>query len=189
MFAALNKKLQIFIKKLPEIFTNIFAMGGTKLMDELGNKLNLAVPDNEAAIKQVIKENVKLVKDITNSQRGGMVEVLKKGVKDGKTYAQVAKDMHETVKDISVERGKLIASTEMNKAMSASMENTLVHNKIEFYLYVTARDNRVSEICNMNSYGQKTQGKTMIKHTVGKGPLPVRNSHPRCRCIIVKAPD
>ena len=97
--------------------------------------------------------------------------------------------MISEVKSMSESRAKLISSTEMNLAVNRGMQETMAHNNINNYHYVTAGDNRVAEICNLNSKGTRDGSGKLLTYTVGKGPMPVRDSHPRCRCIIVKAKE
>lgn len=190
IFMALNKRLIRIQSKLEDVFRRMFQFGGKKVMDNLGNRLKLDEPDYTSEIDALRTNNLKYVKNLAQDQREKIVELLAKGFKEGTSYADITKQIVSEVKDFTKNRAELIAKTEMNRATSISMELTMRHNLIDEYLYVTAEDNRVSEICLKHSYISMTnKNKGYRRYKVGDGPLPVRDSHPRCRCVIVKAPD
>lgn len=180
-------KIDKLEKKFKSNFKQAYGFGNSKLTDAKGIKLNLAKPNYEKQIDSLVKHNLKYVKDLEADQRKAIIDFLKKGFKEGKSYKQIAQQMADNIKGMTLNRAKVIASTEMNRAVADSMIRTLKFNKIEKYLYVTAGDNRVSDICNINSYGNKYGRGNHLIHDVGKGPVPVTNSHINCRCVIVSA--
>lgn len=69
-----------------------------------------------------------------------------------------------------------IAHAEVAKAHALGKEQQFGALGIEQYDYVHSKDHKVSKICR----GHAATG----PYQVGKGPMPVRDSHPECRCTI-----
>jgi SPP1 gp7 family putative phage head morphogenesis protein len=189
IYTILSRRLERLFNKVKLRIKTAFDFGNKKLTDSKGQKLTLKKPNYEAQINALTEHNLRYVKDITEKQKEKITTELSEAIKTGKTYSEVGRKINQEVKGISLERSKLIASTEMNRAISESMQTTLKYNGVNYYIYLTAEDERVSKICNKNSYGNDTGKGMRLKHVVGNGPIPVRDSHPRCRCVIAKAPD
>jgi len=187
MLAIDSKKIEKFKKKLDKRFKDVMSQASDKVTDVTGAKLKLLKPDYVKQIEKLKEDNLKYIKDLTKDQRKKAIQVLEKGFKQGKNYGDVSKDLVSQIRHMTKERAKLISSTEMNKATANAMKQTLKKNNIQNYFYVTAKDERVSDICNVNSYGNKEGYGNMRKHRIGQGPVPVTDSHPRCRCVIVAA--
>jgi hypothetical protein len=175
--------------KIKDSLNAAFVFGHNKLMDSNGNKLSLKRPSYASPIEELVKDNLRYIKDLTQAQKDKVISILKKGFVDGLSQTKITELIVQELNIMTLERARLIASTEMGRAVAQSMEKTLKHNNIRHYVYLTAGDSRVSEICNINSYGNKEGIGNRIKHEVGNGPLPVKNSHPRCRCVICKAAE
>jgi len=182
-----EKKIEFFMKQVNKLFSSAFNKSGKKIMTLSGKKLDMKKPDYTSAIEQMNNRGLELAKGLVEEQKTKIKKILQKGFEEGLTYSEVSKNMISEVKSMSESRAKLISSTEMNLAVNRGMQQTMEHNNINHYHYVTAGDNRVAEICNMNSKGTRDGSGKLLVHTVGKGPMPVKDSHPRCRCVIVKA--
>lgn len=190
IFQKLNVRLMRLQSNLENVFKRMFQFGHKKILDYSGKKLKLEEPDYSPEIKSLQTNNLRYVKNLAEDQRAKIVELLGQAFEEGKSYSDVSKLIVKEVEDFTKNRAELIAKTEMNRAVSDSMEKSMNYNGITKYLYVTAEDDRVSKICLKHSYISITnKNKGYNRHTVGEGPLPVRDSHPRCRCVIVKAPD
>lgn len=71
---------------------------------------------------------------------------------------------------------KQIAHAEVARAHVEGKTDQYSALGIEQYDYVITKDDKVSSICRRHGNAGPYQ--------VGKGPLPVRDSHPECRCTI-----
>lgn len=196
-FAGLESRANTLIVELGSKYQKAFKMGADKIMDSKGNKLSISKPDFKEVIKKLNKENLKYVKNITDSQRKKMLELIRQGIKEGKGYKQIAGNINTALKEISVSRADMIASTEINKAISRSMKDTMELNGFKTYMWITAGDNRVApldEALHRRIFKFGLEGKMSVRgtdgkiYTISKSPMPVTDSHPRCRCVIVKPP-
>ena len=194
VFKQLNNKLKKLEPKIAKFITQFLDQGSAKVFDAKGNSLRLTKPDYTKIIQQLTKQNLRYVKNITEDQRKKTLDILSKGIRDGKTYAQMGSQIVAEVEGLSLNRAKLIASNEAHGAQDRAMESTMRKNGIKKYQWLTAADNRVSAICQsyhrkVFAFGktgkmkwQDVDGKT---HVVSKSPKPIKDSHVRCRCCII----
>jgi SPP1 gp7 family putative phage head morphogenesis protein len=188
MFDGLNDRLMVLGNKLMEILFRVMRHGGRKIMDTRGNVLKLQQPKYDEVIKQLRDENMSLVRDMAQEQKSLILDEIERGIRAGNGYNEIAKQIQAKVKDMVLARAALIATTESARAHGMAMSMTMQRNGISEYHYLTAGDDRVSQICRKLSYGDRKGGK-LIRYKTGEGPLPVKSSHPRCRCVIVKSPN
>ena len=153
VFASLNKRLDKLFPKIAQYLELFLQQGSRKVFDKNGMALKLKIPSYVKVIDKLQEDNLKYVKDITDAQRKLMVDEISKGIKSGKTYSQMADDIQSKVEGISKSRAELIANNEAHKAHARAMEDTMRHNGITKYQWLTADDNRVSPICQ--SYHRK----------------------------------
>lgn len=183
-----EKKLREKIKKhLNEALDH----GNKKVMTLSGDKLDLAKPNYDLVLNELQKDNLKYVKNITGDQKKEILQSIKKGFDKGKSIGKIKKDIVKNVKDMTMNRAETIARTEMNRSVAKGMETTMEKNNIRYYHYVTAGDNRVADICNTHSFGNAEGTGRMLRWETGasNSPVPVKDSHPNCRCLMVKAKD
>jgi len=183
-----EKKLR---EKIKEHLKKGLDHGNKKVMTLSGEKLDLPKPNYELVLNELQKDNLKYVKDITKDQKKEILKSIKKGFDKGKGITKIKKDIVKNVKDMTKNRAETIARTEMNRSSAKGMETTMEKNNIEHYHYVTAGDNRVADICNINSFGNAEGTGRMIKWETGasNSPIPVVDSHINCRCVMVKAKE
>jgi len=192
-FGGLNTRMNLLVVGLAAKYSKAFEKGGDKVLDVSGNKIKLPKPNYDKQISIMLKDNFKYVKNVTGDQRNKMFKVIEQGIKDGKSYDKIAPELSREVKGISITRSKLIARNEVSKAMNQGTIDTMRANGIDEYMWVTANDNRVAPLDQalhkrVFKFGQTgmmnvkgTDGKTYKIH---KSPIPIRDSHIRCRCIL-----
>ena len=111
----------------------------------------------------------------TRVYRDDIIATLSEGAYNGLSPAEVAEQLRARfdAHDYDWER---LARSEIAQAQSIGKEDEYRELGVEQYDYVTAGDSRVSAICRANAAGGP--------YTLGQGPLPMRDSHPNCRCSI-----
>lgn len=109
-----------------------------------------------------------------------VLEELAAGVFDGESPEVVARRLRARfgARDYDWER---LVRSEMAQAQSLGKLDEYRELGVERYEYLTAEDSRVSSICRANAAGGP--------YEIGKGPLPMRDSHPNCRCTIIGVAD
>ena len=185
----LYAKLNGLILKISSIFERAWDRGTEKVMDITAATLLLQKPQYKVTLQLLMQKQFEYIKNISDQTREVIRDEIKNGIIKGQTYDQMAKVITSRAKDLTETRAKLIAQTELVRVTSEAQEQTLQYNNIDSYIYLTAEDKRVSKICWKNSKTKGNKSDPYNVYKVGNGPLPVRDSHPRCRCVIVKAPD
>lgn len=177
VYQSLNKRLNRFIVKASATLKNAMVHGAKKLVDQKGNTFEFRIPKYTAQLSSLVQNNLKLVQKIHSTQQLAIIQSLSDGISQGKTYNQVASDIVAKVDGIGKMKAQLIAVTEISKAHAMAQRTLMRENGIAKYQWLTARDKNVCDKC---------AGLDMQVFTVSESsPLPVRDTHPRCRCVTV----
>lgn len=194
LFERLNERISKLFEKLPQWASSVYQMGSKKVYDARGNTLKLEIPKYEMEVDELVKNNMQLVKNVTEEQRQILIEEVKKGIKNGQSFKQTGEKIQERIKEFSLNRSTLIANTETSRAHTYAQEKTMVENGIEKYQWISAADQRVApldaslhrKVFNFGETGEMNwKGKDGKTYVIPRSPRPVRDTHPRCRCIIV----
>lgn len=131
--------------------------------------------------RTLIERDLELVRNATiRTFRNDIVRALGDGLFDGMNPNEVAQRMRQrfAAKEYDWER---LARSETAYAQVSGKQAQYREMGVEKYDYVTANDSRVSAICRRLASGSP--------YLVGQGPLPMRDSHPNCRCTTVPRVD
>lgn len=136
----------------------------------------------EAVRASIANRGLDLVRNGTvRTLRNGIVAELTSGTLDGMNPVHVAQHLRQrfAAGEYNWER---LARTEIAMAQAAGKLHHYRGAGIEQVDYVTAGDDRVSDICrSLEAAGP---------YALGSAPVPGRDSHPNCRCTIVaRVPD
>lgn len=136
-----------------------------------------AVTDALAAVRGVLRERgLQLVRSTTaRAYDRRIVAELASGVYDGMNPDIVARQLRSKF-DIGEYDWERLVRSEVALAQSEGKLEQYRASGYERYDYITAGDDRVSDTClALEAAGP---------YAVGRGPLPMRDSHPNCRCTI-----
>lgn len=143
------------------------------LSDELG-------PSGEAAASYAADYAAQLVTKIDETTRQLIAEAISEGITEQLGVPGTARLVRNLVDDMSVTRAQMIASTEMNSAMSKAALDKMAVLEVEYKQIILSDD--ACEICVENADAD---------------PLPIDESydsgdlgppfHPNCRCAITGA--
>lgn len=153
--------------------------------DNAGAELDLADESAralEAVRASIARRGLELVRNGTvRTLRDGIVAELTSGALDGMNPINVARHLRQrfAAGEYNWER---LARTEIAMAQADGKLDHYRSAGIEQVDYVTAGDDRVSDICRSLEAASP--------YAVGSAPVPGRDSHPLCRCTLVaRAPD
>lgn len=121
-----------------------------------------------------------LVRNATvRALRDDIANDLAAGAYDGLNSTEVARRLSERfgMHDYDWQR---LARSELTRAQVEGKEAMYAEADVAEYDYVTMGDERVSAICRQHA--------SAGPHPVGAGPLPMRDSHPNCRCTTKPRP-
>jgi SPP1 gp7 family putative phage head morphogenesis protein len=183
--ARLIQRRAMFKDRMTPLMTAVFIHGAKKVMDSKGNSLVLKMPNYDSVIKAVVENNLKFVDDLTEFQKHQIVTRINLGIIKGQTYNEMAGEIVDHVKQMTSTRAQLIAQTEVSRAHATAQYVIMKENNIRSYNWVMADDNQGihthGNICEICRNLEKNSPYAMLDSS----PKPVRDSHPRCRCVIV----
>ncbi len=151
-----------FINPLNTAYTGSIAAGANAITLELGEDIISFNLSNQRANDWMIDNGAKLVTNVNETTRFGIKNVLKKGIKAGDSYNNIAKAITERYKEFAIgkpqlhirSRAHLVAITETGNAYEAgSREGAKQADAAGLPMekkWSSTGDNRVSELCLVN---------------------------------------
>lgn len=137
-----------------------------------------AITDVATVIRAALQQRgLELVRNVTARRlRNRIVAELASGAYDGMNPLTVAQKLRQLFDagDYDWER---LARSEITAANARGKITRWEAEGVTHYDYVTADDDRVSDICRENEASSP--------YEMGKGPLPMTDSHPNCRCTVM----
>lgn len=136
----------------------------------------LSLPAREAQRAALTAQGMQRVRvAAVRALRADMIADLAQGAYDGRNMRDVARALKARF-DVHDYDWVRLARSEIVQAQAQGKMDQYAAHGVEQYDYVTARDGKVSEVCR----GLAAAG----PYAVGQGPLPMRDSHPNCRCTV-----
>lgn len=136
-----------------------------------------AIQASREAVGILMRERgMQLVRTVIHrAYRDDLLAELASGAYNGESPGNVARHLRKRfgAHDYDWER---LARSEIAQAQVIGKEDEYRELGVEQYDYVTANDDRVSAICRSHAAAGP--------YPLGQGPLPMRDSHPNCRCTI-----
>lgn len=170
--------VKIPILKINELLEKAFMRGGRRVFTRKGDKIEIGKPSNIATLRQIQNNQMRYLKGISEEMQDRINQILQKAVEEGKSIYEIKNEIVEEVKEVSRARAERIARSEIIRASAEGTKQGMREAGIERYIWLSARDNRVCETC------RALDGKK-FKVDDENAPIPVRDSHPNCRCILV----
>ena len=135
-----------------------------------------------AAAQQAIADRgLSLVRNVAiRAMQDDIIELISDGELDGSSPRVVAQRLRERFESHDYDWERL-ARSELTQAHGEGKMHEYAEMEITQYNYVTAGDSRVSSVCR----GHEAAG----PYQIGDGPLPMRDSHPNCRCTVTAVVD
>lgn len=150
-----------------------------KSLTQVGAEDSLFDLANPRAVAYAEERALELVTELEDSTRKMLRSTIVKALDEGRSYAQLAKDLEEEYA-FSAERAEAIASTEMNDAVTNSqLEAWKASGVVIGKSWLLSEDEGVCSICEANA----AQGTIPLEDAFqsgDEGPT----AHPRCRCSL-----
>lgn len=135
------------------------------------------------AVQWLNSHAAELVTKINETTRTDLAAVLTRGSQQGMSVPKLARAIRAEVAgmaDITKGRARMIATTELNNAMSEASLQTYTRLNISGKSWSTVGDGRVSDICLAN----EAAGTIPMNASFPKGQMRPPG-HPNCRCSLV----
>lgn len=191
-----GSKLTIFLRNTEKIISKWYRLTSSTarksiekvLSDMTGKAVIETIPSQskDMLFKLAIKENVELIKNVSSQCLTNIESIVYDGMTSGEGWNSIEKGLYHQ-DEIARRRVKLIARDQTAKATEAIEELTQRENGIEYFMWETMRDERVST----GKGGHKQlDGKIYKWGEVEKYPIIDSYGHrgtpkqrPNCRCI------
>jgi len=179
---AAGKDLQeLFRTLLTQHQLTAYNTGGQIALERLGVDSTFELVD-QAVIDDLEELAFGTVAGISESTHSMLADVLAQGAAQGNGVDTIARDVTNTLRsewpDLTSGRARLIANTEINRAMSRATRDTYSRNGIERQEWITSGDGRVCPVCEAN----EAQGSVSADFASGD---PYPPAHPDCRCALI----
>ena len=178
-----------FINPLNQAYRASIAAGANAITLELGEDIISFNLSNQRAEDWILNNGAKLVTNVNETTRFQIKNVVKKGIKNGDSYDEMAKAITKRYKEFAIgkpqlairSRAHLVAITETGNAYEAgAREGALQANAAGLTMekkWSTTGDNKVSELCTVN----ENESWILIDNVHASGhQSPLR--FPGCRC-------
>jgi len=137
-----------FKAKVAGHLTTIYISGSAEMMD-YGGLAYEGIPSPEV-ISWAEQHSAHLVTGMDKETKSQLAKVVSEGIKNKRGVPGLGRDIRNKIQDMSVYRGKLIASTETATALGKAFMDRGKDMGIEAKSWITAGDDRVSDGCLEN---------------------------------------
>lgn len=165
------------ILNINKILEEGFGRGARRVFTRTGQQLKVGEITNKEPLKALARQQIIYLREMEEAIRQTVKDVITVGLGEGKSIFEIKKDIMEKSQRITKHRAETIARSEIIKVSTEGTKQSMKEAGIERYLWLTARDNRVCLICQNMEKGNS--------YSFEDGPMPVKDSHPNCRCTIV----
>ena len=163
---------KVYEQSLTQLFLEAYKRGTRKVMNPRGKRIEVKIPVGTTSILfNFIRQ-----KDYINKLFNDITEKLRE--KESFTQEDL-KDLKKFVRW----RVKLIAQNEIVLAHNEGLKKAMAEAGVKKYYWITQNDMQVCNVCKKMERESKRIGGFMVGDP--KSPMPVRDSHPNCRCFIV----
>jgi SPP1 gp7 family putative phage head morphogenesis protein len=166
------------LMKITKLFENSFDKGGKRVLNTKGKSILMGKVLNKQALQVLISQQGIYFSNIIREVAKQIGNILAKAYKEGLGIREVKKQIVEKIPDMAEHRAERIARSEFIKASATGTKQGMKEAGIKNYIWVSAQDSKVCPLC------QKLDGKT-FRVDDETSPLPVKDSHPNCRCCII----
>ena len=184
-FHTLNERLLSIKDDIRAIIFDTMKKGSKRVQDKDGNVLKFEELEDTGAVDIITNQQFDYLKNVTQAQHEKIRQDLVKGKERGLSVPEISQNIQKSAKQLTEARANTIARSELVKSHNLGQVNTMKQMGATQYIYWTAQDKKVSNICKkLQGYPSKPNVYDLDK--AGKGhPLPVKDSHPNCRCCIL----
>lgn len=182
----ISPKFEDLKDKILSFFDDTMKKASKRIFDKNGTPIKFDEVRDENITNLITENQRKFLANLQESQTKKVFDIVKEGEIKGKSTDDIANEITKGVKEVTKNRAKTIARTELVKAHNLSQVKQMENAKVKTYNYITANDGKESKIClhNQGSFSSPNSYDLSMAGTP-KSPLPVTNSHPNCRCSIV----
>ena len=173
------------------VIEDSFRKGTRRLFTKNGDRVDVDEFVDENVVSELMNEQDDYIENLSQAINDEVQETLRKGYSKGLSGNELADKLEKNVKNVSRNRAKRIARSELTKASSRATEKTMDKAGVKKFMWLSARD---STVCKPGNFSENFNGKEFTSCREYDGttwdkdmahPKPVEHSHPNCRCTLV----
>lgn len=189
----LSAKTAELLKKARELLSDAYTTGSKRIQDQDGETLSFDEVEDENAINILVQKQEQHYKDLTKRQSRVVDQTISQGLKRGRSYEQIAKDIQMNVRQTTHFSALRIARSEIVAAHSFGQTETMSKAGIEEYSIITSENYKGKDgktypckVCRSVSGPRGREHRYKVSQAgTAQGPLPVTHTHPNCNCVVV----
>ncbi len=163
--------------RLNALLDDAFDKGGKRVLDLKGENIKIGAPVNRHVIEALQRQQTTWLEGFTGDLSDTVKDTVTNGIREGKDFTAIADEIQEKAPEITKVAARRAARSNIVEASNLGTIQTMREAGLEKYRWLSARDNRVCTLCRERDRDSP--------YMVGRGPVPVRDSHPNCRCVII----
>ena len=173
------------------VIEDSFRKGTRRLFTKNGERVDVDEFVDENVVSELMNEQNDYIENLSQAINDEVQDTLRKGYSKGLSGNELADKLEKNVKNVSRNRAKRIARSELTKASSRATEKTMDKAGVKKFMWLSARD---STVCEPGNFSHTFNGKEFTSCREYDGttwdkdmahPKPVEHSHPNCRCTLV----
>lgn len=185
----LRENADAVVEDVEEPLTNSFEKGTRRAFDEQGDTLPPADPED--SLEDILQEQKNYINKLTSEMRQKAIEIIRSGLAAGLAKSTIISNLRNELKSLQENRGETIAETETVAAAGLGAVATFKENGVSKLRWIAEIDTKT---CEEGAFTTTYNGTTYTScpelhqeefDISGNHPVPVRDSHVNCRCVLV----
>lgn len=168
------------ITQVGDTFEEVYTKGSRRVFDTKGDKVEVGEIKNMNPVREMMSDQKKHFKNMADDARDKIRDNLREGVKKGKGIDEMSDEIVDDLDNMTSNRAKTIARSEVTKASARGTQQAMEEAGIDEIIWLATMDNRTCETCeDLHETHWKRE----------EAPMPVKDTHPNCRCTVVADVD
>ncbi len=160
--------------KIKDLFIDSHKKGTRRVFDKKGEQIDIGDVEPRG-IEHMTAKQKEYFSNISSDAGETIDKELTKSLEKGESIPKARDKLMDKLEGLKKNRAETIARSEIIKASAKGTEDAMEDAGINKVLWVATLDARVCEVCEALHLKQFSRGET----------LPVRDTHPNCRCTLV----
>lgn len=166
------------IRLLGGVLVEAYSTGLNRVFDQDGNKVSPSFEVGPSLIGDFIDRQGRFIRNISERETRRLRRDIALAREQGKGFDDVRDGLLRSLKSRTRSQCERIGRSEIIALQGRAQMDLMSRNGVGRYTWIAALDRRTCETCrNLHR----------TTHRVGRGPKPVEDTHPNCRCVTVVA--
>lgn len=179
------------------VLADSFQKGTRRLFTKDGQRVDVEEFVNQGAVSELVQDQDDYWQNMQQDLKDKVRNAVRSGFEEGESIPKIRDRVEKTSKEFTKDRAETIARSEVIKASSQGTQHTMEKAGVDEFMWLSARN---SDVCKGEEEGEPPSFETNIdgerftscRELDGTTwdrtlhhPVPVKHSHPNCRCTLV----